>query len=65
MHQLFSHKNLPMSWIVRDPEGAYWIVPSIPNGWASRKPARLGPGQISTLEPSNLGLGLGIPGVPK
>ena len=25
-------------WIVRDPEGNYWIVPSVENAWEHREP---------------------------
>lgn len=28
-------------WIVRDPEGNFWIVPSGENGWEQREPFEL------------------------
>lgn len=28
-------------WIVRDPEGNYWIVPVIENSWENRQPLEL------------------------
>jgi hypothetical protein len=28
-------------WVVRDPEGNFWIVPSVDNGWEHRQPFHL------------------------
>jgi hypothetical protein len=36
-------------WIVRDPEGRFWIVPSVENGWDHRQ--SLYPTEESALEP--------------
>ena len=36
-------------WIVRDPEGTFWIVPVIEEGWEHRQPYT--PTEESELEP--------------
>jgi hypothetical protein len=36
-------------WIVRDPEGNFWIVPSVENAWDHRQPFQLA--EESELEP--------------
>jgi hypothetical protein len=36
-------------WIVRDPDGNFWIVPAIENAWENREPFQLS--QDSDLEP--------------
>jgi hypothetical protein len=36
-------------WVVRDPEGNFWIVPSGENGWDHRQP--FSPTEESELEP--------------
>ena len=36
-------------WIVRDPEGNFWIIPSVENGWDHRRPFY--PTEESELEP--------------
>lgn len=28
-------------WIVRDPDGEFWVVPSVANGWDLRQPYAL------------------------
>ncbi|MCI0362145.1 MAG: hypothetical protein L0211_26995 [Planctomycetaceae bacterium] len=36
-------------WIVRDPEGNFWIVPSVENAWDHREPFH--PVEDTDLEP--------------
>jgi hypothetical protein len=36
-------------WIVRDPQGNFWIVPSVENAWDHRQPFQ--PTEESDLEP--------------
>ena len=36
-------------WIVRDPEGTFWVVPSVENAWDHRRPFQ--PTDESDLEP--------------
>ena len=36
-------------WIVRDPEGSFWIVPSHDDGWEQRQPFELT--EEANLEP--------------
>ncbi len=36
-------------WIVRDPEGSFWLVPSVDNAWDHRQPFQ--PAEETDLEP--------------
>jgi hypothetical protein len=36
-------------WIVRDPQGNFWIVPSVENPWDSRRPFQ--PTEQTDLQP--------------
>jgi hypothetical protein len=36
-------------WVVRDPEGNFWIVPSVRNAWECRRPFQ--PTEETELEP--------------
>jgi hypothetical protein len=36
-------------WIVRDPDGAFWLVPSVENAWDHREPFQ--PTAETVLEP--------------
>ena len=36
-------------WIVRDPDGEFWLVPSVENAWDHREP--FSPSEETTLEP--------------
>ena len=36
-------------WIVRDPDGNFWMVPSTANGWEDRQPFE--PNEETVLEP--------------
>ena len=36
-------------WVVRDPEGNFWIVPSAENAWEGRRPFQ--PTEETELEP--------------
>ena len=31
-------KRFSQQWVVRDPEGNFWIVPSVENPWDHRRP---------------------------
>jgi hypothetical protein len=41
--------RISQQWIVRDPEGNFWIVPCVENGWEYRLPFHLN--EDTTLEP--------------
>jgi len=34
----FVDRRCTNHWIVRDPEGDFWIVPSVENAWERRRP---------------------------
>jgi hypothetical protein len=36
-------------WIVRDPDGSFWLVPPVENAWEHRQPFY--PSEETTLEP--------------
>jgi hypothetical protein len=36
-------------WIVRDPDGCFWLVPSVENAWDHREP--FSPSEETALEP--------------
>jgi hypothetical protein len=38
MAAIFVDRACTGHWIVRDPEGNYWIVPPVENAWESRRP---------------------------
>lgn len=38
---IFVDRAHPEHWIVRDPDGAFWIVPPVDNPWDSRQPFEL------------------------
>ncbi len=48
-------------WIVRDPEGQFWIVPPVENAWECRRPYQ--PTEETDLEavPGHYLYGLGLP----
>jgi hypothetical protein len=35
---IFVDRACTEHWIVRDPEGRFWIVPSVENAWEHRRP---------------------------
>jgi hypothetical protein len=35
---IFVDRTCTDHWIVRDPEGSFWIVPSTENAWENRQP---------------------------
>jgi hypothetical protein len=41
--------RLSQQWIVRDPDGNFWRVPSVENAWEHRQPFE--PSQETDLEP--------------
>jgi hypothetical protein len=45
---LFADKS-SRRWIVRDPEGNFWLLPSVENSWEHREPFQ--PTEESDLEP--------------
>ncbi len=38
MAAIFVDRSCTEHWIVRDPEGNFWVVPSAENAWESRRP---------------------------
>lgn len=46
---LYVDKARPEHWIVRDPDGSFWIVPPVENPWESRQPFE--PNEATELEP--------------
>jgi len=46
---MFVDKACPEHWVVRDPEGIFWIVRSVENAWDSREPFY--PTEETELEP--------------
>lgn len=49
MVAIFVDRSCTEHWIVRDPEGNFWIVPSVENAWESRRPFH--PTEETELEP--------------
>ncbi len=49
MIAIFVDRASPQHWIVRDPEGNYWIVPPVHNPWDNRQP--FVPTEETDLEP--------------
>ena len=41
--------RLSKRWVVRDPEGNFWIIPSVENAWEHRQP--FFPTEKAELEP--------------
>lgn len=37
---LFVHRAA-QQWVVRDPEGTFWTVPSVPDPWEHRQPFKI------------------------
>ncbi len=46
---IFVDRTCTEHWIVRDPEGRFWIVPSADNAWERRRPFE--PTEETDLEP--------------
>ena len=46
---LYVDRTRPQHWIVRDPEGNFWIVPPVENPWDNRQPFE--PTEEMELEP--------------
>ena len=46
---LFVDRSSPECWVVRDPEGNFWIVPPVASAWENRRPLR--PTEDMELEP--------------
>jgi hypothetical protein len=49
MVALFVDRTQPEHWIVRDPDGNFWIVRPVDNAWDSREP--FVPTEETELEP--------------
>jgi hypothetical protein len=47
--EIFVDRACTEHWIVRDPDGNYWIVPSVENAWDYRRPFE--PTEETNLEP--------------
>ena len=58
---IFVDRTCTEHWIVRDPEGNFWIVPSVDNAWAYRRPFQ--PTEETELEaiPGHYRFMLGLP----
>jgi hypothetical protein len=61
MAAIFVDRACPEHWIVRDPEGNYWIVPHVDNAWECREPFY--PSEENDLEsiPGHYKYALGLP----
>jgi hypothetical protein len=46
---IFVDRACTEHWIVRDPEGNFWIVPPIDHAWERRRPFQ--PNETTDLEP--------------
>lgn len=46
---IFVDRDCTEHWIVRDPDGLFWIVPSVENAWEARQPFE--PTEATDLEP--------------
>ena len=46
---IYVDRSCTEHWIVRDPEGSFWIVPSVENAWDNRRPFQ--PTEETELEP--------------
>ena len=59
--QIFVDRTCTDHWIVRDPEGNFWIVPSVANAWEYRRPFQ--PTEETDLEaiPGHYRAMLGLP----
>jgi hypothetical protein len=49
MVAIYVDRSCTEHWIVRDPEGNFWIVPPVQNAWESRQPFE--PDEDTDLEP--------------
>jgi hypothetical protein len=58
---IFVDRTCTEHWIVQDPDGNFWIVPSVPNAWESRRPFQ--PTEETELEaiPGHYGFLLDLP----
>jgi hypothetical protein len=58
---IYVDKAQPQHWIVRDPDGNFWIVPPVENPWDSRQPFE--PTEETELEsvPGHYKYMLGLP----
>ncbi|HWB10842.1 MAG TPA: hypothetical protein VG826_16550 [Pirellulales bacterium] len=46
---LFIDRSSPEHWVVRDPDGNFWLVPPIDSAWENRRP--FFPSEDMELEP--------------
>lgn len=46
---LFVDRMAPQHWIVRDPDGNFWIVPPVDDAWDKRQPFE--PSEEMQIEP--------------
>lgn len=46
---LYVDRSRPQHWIVRDPEGNFWLLPPVAQPWANRHPYEFS--ESSDLEP--------------
>jgi hypothetical protein len=48
-------------WVVRDPDGYFWVVPSVENAWESREPFRFTEDTDLESVPAHYGYMLNLP----
>lgn len=46
---IYVDRSCTEHWVVRDPEGNFWIVPSVENAWENRQPFQ--PTEETELDP--------------
>lgn len=58
---IFVDRASPQHWIVRDPEGDFWIVPPVGNPWDHRQPFALSEDMDLEPVPGHYKYMLGLP----
>lgn len=58
---IFVDRDCTEHWIVRDPEGTFWIVPSVENAWDYRQPFQLTDDKVLEAIPGHYRSMLGLP----
>jgi hypothetical protein len=61
MAAIYVDRNCTEHWVVRDPQGNFWIIPSVENAWECRQPFQ--PTEETDLEmvPGHYRSMLGLP----
>jgi hypothetical protein len=58
---IFVDRTCPQHWIVRDPDGNFWIVPPVEDAWESRSPFELTEETELEMVPGHYLNSLGLP----